>query len=249
MIAIPVPTANRSEATPDDARQQLVQAERAAYQATWEAFRGGHASAEQLYRLVASVDGGSGRGIRTLEASEEPPPWRISSGCGISCDSRATGHRLPPRRPKWLESRLMFPRHDSGLPRPGRIGTPSGGSTQPGDQGAGPGSSIAKDRGQTQGTDPDGVLLSRRHSTMSSSTSSKPQPLPHSRESRFMSIPRFTRSGTIPEFDRANGPGRSTPRPHFAIVAGAARADLLGRGWNALHHIRGIRAISRCRRR
>ncbi len=52
-----------ASAAPDDARRELIQAERAAYQATWEAFRGGHASAEQLHDLSR----------RWMEAQDEAP--------------------------------------------------------------------------------------------------------------------------------------------------------------------------------
>jgi RNA polymerase sigma factor (sigma-70 family) len=43
------PQENAQEGVPADPRQQLVHAARSAYQATWEAFRDGNASADQLY--------------------------------------------------------------------------------------------------------------------------------------------------------------------------------------------------------
>ena len=107
-----------ASAAPDDARRELIQAERAAYQATWEAFRGGHASAEQLHDLSR----------RWMEAQDEAPGSTTSTTATTAHLERmrdllrfeSDRPSSPSKAPRSLESRPMFPRHDSGSRRPRR---------------------------------------------------------------------------------------------------------------------------------
>ena len=118
-----------------DARQQLVQAERAAYQATWEAFRGGHASAEQLHDLSR----------RWMEAQDEGPGSTAST-------TAATAHlermrdllRFESDRPSSPSKAAEVARVKAyvsearfGIAQAKARGSSGEGSTQPGEQGPG----------------------------------------------------------------------------------------------------------------
>ncbi len=123
------------EDSPADARQQLVQAERAAYQATWEAFRGGHASAEQLHDLsgqwMEAQDEGPGstasvtaamahhermRDLLRFESDRPSSPSKAAEVARVKAYVSEARFGIAQAKARWY----------SGL-----------GSTQPGEQGAG----------------------------------------------------------------------------------------------------------------